>query len=245
MAWLKTSNNRTLRELTYQHNALLSVGSCRLASVGCHGCKLTRDCQDASVFSAFLRKVTDQNWRDMDRGIFAVPMVPHLWQFAPLHAQEVQETLNRLPQPTAHFMAVLLYNYCRQMRRAWAWHFAISFEMGFYSESLERATRPLRTQTPDKDKFWQVLLHRFALTWDKSVSPGTKIEFTYHAGRSFCTVRGLMVCMTDKTSLIDTGRDGTSVMEANWTDLEVWQMALLWWPSKEVECDTAARKSWP
>ena len=92
----------------------------------------------------------------MDMGIFAVPRALHLRPFEPLYSQEVQQTLDRVPQPTAYFLAVLLYNCLRQMRRAWAWHYAISFEMGFYSESLERVTLPLRTQRPCEERFWQV-----------------------------------------------------------------------------------------
>ena len=71
-------------------------------------------------------------------------------------AQEVRHTLSLLPQPAAHFLAVLLYNYMRQMRRAWAWFFATSFEMGYYSESLERATLHDRSRIPDRERYWQV-----------------------------------------------------------------------------------------
>ena len=66
----------------------------------------------------------------MDMDIFAVPPTPHLRRFEPLMAREVRHTLSLLPRPTAHFVAVLFYNYMRQMRRAWQRHFNLSFEMG-------------------------------------------------------------------------------------------------------------------
>ena len=92
----------------------------------------------------------------MDLDIFAVPLTPHLRHFEPLMAREVRHTLSLLPRPAAHFVAVLFYNYMRQMRRAWRWHFSLSFEMGYYSESLERATLQDRSRSPDHREFWQV-----------------------------------------------------------------------------------------
>ncbi|CAE7252746.1 prmt9, partial [Symbiodinium sp. KB8] len=62
-----------------------------------------------------------------------------IWIFLLYHRRRIYDVL-----PTAHFVAVLFYNYMRQMRRAWQWHFSLSFEMGYYSESLERATLQVR-----------------------------------------------------------------------------------------------------
>ena len=82
----------------------------------------------------------------MDLGDFAVPFVPHLREFTVLFAREVRTRAEKHAPP---FVVLDCYR-AGNMRQAWGWFFAVSFELELYAQHLERATLSFRRVVPEE-----------------------------------------------------------------------------------------------